>query len=162
MQQEANRNGYEKETNRRMIIPAFLIALVLGFFLPIHNHHPEFQGYVKEYLAIVQKVCQLEQLNYPARTTILFSKTFTDKNEAAQCETFDDGQWEIRVLEPYWNKITPDNKRTIIFHELSHCILLQDHVADPMNYMYPSLIDVEQDIINDQVLGDAWNHCGLK
>lgn len=144
-----------------MIVFILFVAAAIGIALPVHNVHPDFQYLVDEYTAIVNKECLPDQLFYPSKTSILFVKSFPEKDTAAQCTRFEDA-WEIEVLQSEWDKITLDNRRTLIFHELSHCMLLQEHVENPMNYMYPSIVDIEFNVINDQVLEDAWNHCGVK
>lgn len=48
---------------------------------------------------------------------------------------------EIKLLRSYWDKATPQSKRVLIYHELGHCALSQEHA--PVNsprIMAPSVL----------------------
>lgn len=144
-----------------MIVLALFLVAIVGIEMPIHNNHPDFQPFVDEYLTIINKECLEDQINYPKKTAIFYTNSFPDNQIAGECERWDGG-WDIIILRSEWDKITPDDKRVLIFHELSHCMLLKEHVESPDNYMYSSIVDLNKDVVYDQVLEDAWTHCGTK
>lgn len=51
---------------------------------------------------------------------------------------YHDNPWRIRIDYTFWfsPNVPIDDKRSLIFHELTHCVLGADHSNDPNNYMY--------------------------
>lgn len=133
-----------------------LISLVL---YPIHRVDPTLQLYLDQYLTIVNKQCSDDELNLPRKIIIEFVPKFDDEMVAYCRRTA--GLFEIRVSKKYWD--SPENigehRRVTIFHELSHCILEKEHVDNLNNYMYYSVIDISQPVLDNQVYEDARKKC---
>lgn len=143
-----------------MIYLLTLLALTVAIVVPKRNYHPELNPYIDQYMEILQEPCMPDQLNYPGNTYAGFVSGFINPVTAGTC-TRTKAFWQINISRPVWDKLRESEKRELMFHELSHCILWKNHVENPRHYMYNTmtsyLIDVDQ-----QVLEDAWERCGNK
>lgn len=149
----------------------FLIGVV-GIFFELylaesHEHNKEFVPYFDDYITLVNQNCKIDQYNYPNKTTIKFVDALPQQDWVGLCEQSVNfipilSYWDIKVVKSEWNKLNESDKRLLIYHELSHCMLGKKHVEDSSNYMYYHIIDLDLKTLNDQVLEDAWNHCGAK
>lgn len=66
----------------------------------------------------------------------------------------------IFIKKWYWNKIDSTSRKTLLFHELGHCILDLEHRDDPNNYMNPYITeDLSMWNLYNQVVADVKAHC---
>ncbi len=57
---------------------------------------------------------------------------------------------EIKILRSYWNYASVQSKRVLVYHELGHCALSQDHAeVDSQKIMAPS-------VLSDKASSPSW------
>jgi hypothetical protein len=62
------------------------------------------------------------------------------ENSAAECVKLDTGERIINVNSISWEWYSRAQKRSLIWHELGHCVLNRDHTAaDSISHMSPSV-----------------------
>ena len=45
----------------------------------------------------------------------------------------------VSIDTDYWNYASPEDRQALLYHELGHCLLLEQHSTDPNAIMYPIL-----------------------
>jgi hypothetical protein len=136
-----------------------LIVALIASALPIRNYDPELSPYIHDYLNLVNKVCKSSQYNYPDKTRASFAGKLNEPSWVGQC-VYNDDFWAIDIVYNSWKQMSEKDKRELMYHELTHCVLKQKHVETNQNYMYYMMIDIEPRELEDQVMEAAWNHCG--
>lgn len=80
----------------------------------------------------------------------------------AMCTTFPFRPWKLEISRFYWNKLTQGDRRSTMYHELTHCLFHLKHVEDnPLSYMSPDLYPgIPRDVLEYQVLITTHAHDG--
>ena len=55
------------------------------------------------------------------------------------CKIFNETTWEIDISNNFWVSCDTEDKKILMYHELSHCILGLNHSKDSNTYMYPTI-----------------------
>lgn len=141
-----------KKHNRFMIY-AFIFGFVFAVIAPFKQTYvgKDFQPYYNEFMEIVKEYCSEDQYFHP-NFKIEFHRL--PGKEIGSCLTRPD-RFIIYIDLDYWN--TPvsnseEKRYSLMFHELSHCILDLDHSDDPENYMYYSDYHIgSKEEVNEQL-----------
>lgn len=68
--------------------------------------------------------------------------------------------YSIQILKPFWDKADVIERRQLMYHELSHCILDRDHEEKlPGHYMYPVIEPVPYKVYIQQTIDDIEAFC---
>lgn len=68
--------------------------------------------------------------------------------------------YSIEILKSFWDDSNPVERRQLIYHELSHCILGLGHRDnDPSHYMYPQILYVPYETYLKQTMDDIEAYC---
>ena len=118
-----------------------LLTISLVFTLvPFHYIHPEVRPYYEETMEIVNHYCEKDQINLPNRTTIGFINDRLQSNEDGDTEVATcyllPGGWSIQFNANHWRRLSNDDRKQLVLHEMTHCLFKIGHVADPNHYMY--------------------------
>lgn len=93
------------------------------------------------------------------RDTVAGVKVFKD-DEIGKCYLYPNGDALIVIKRDYWDWASPIIKRSLVFHELSHCILGLNHSDNINHYMYRSMsYDLTIQDLYTQVVEDVRNNC---
>jgi len=122
----------------------------------IRNIHPEIKPYVQEYRNVYADVCK-EDLIMPDAYN--FNITDYASGDYVGVCVFMGGVRNIEFRSDVWEYYDGHNRKMLVFHELSHCLLNKKHVDNTTNYMYPYLTDISDDVLYEQVRKDMYGHC---
>lgn len=130
----------------------FKMTMVKPF---VKSVDPELQMYVSEYYDMVKTRCPEKSLDRSYK--IEFAP---DTDEWIGLCTFKLNGYHIQINERWWNKTAlMRQKRLLMYHELSHCILEKEHIEDPLHYMYPFITFMYYEQYVDQVRSDIDEFC---
>lgn len=96
---------------------------------------PELKPYVIDFIGHVSKKCKDEQIFYPKRFKITFNEFKDDTVGVCKIWFY---KFEIEIEKSWWDRNDEDQRISLIYHELSHCVLDLQHSDDPKDYMYHS------------------------
>lgn len=158
MQHKTGQRSHEKKPDWVLrVLVLILLGLAIFHITPIHVLDPALEPYVQDYLNIVHTYCEDEQLYLPLKTSVKFVEKL-DGEAVARC-----GRglvfWDIQVLRSDWTSSSERERREIMYHELTHCILEKDHVDNPRNYMYYYISSATSEETVEQIKEDAWTRC---
>jgi hypothetical protein len=138
-----------------------LSAPALARHIVFHYKHidKEFKPYTNVYYNYLKEYCKTNKYNRQAFFTIEMADEMENPNWIGVCEDKVNG-WSIKINRKWWN-MNHDVafRQQLLNHELTHCLLLKDHVNDKSNYMYPQLIKLDPIQVIMQTTGDIYNHC---
>lgn len=117
------------------------------------------QPYVNEYYEMLVNYCENNHYNKNAHL-ISFSQSIDAAHDIGLC-TSREGYFTIQIDQPWWNSANEDDRRHLIYHEMSHCYIHAQHLTDPNNYMYPSIQPIHFNDFYPQVEFDIYNYCNL-
>jgi hypothetical protein len=128
----------------------------------VHYTVPELKPYEDAFLQLVKDNCKHpERIKTPPKIIIKFSNSLykgSDLGAVGVCR-YSPLWWEIEIDKPYWNMLSSDSKKTLTFHELSHCYLGTDHNPDEANYMYEFLVPISKEMLQVQVIDSIKGVC---
>lgn len=134
-----------------------LLCLCIYLFTPINYCSEELKPYRNELMSIVNEHCTIKQYNNPIHKYIYFKKL--PGEEIGLCGV-KRGGWKISIDPDFWRTANEDQKFELLAHELSHCILLKDHVDNQGNYMYYRLDPIPKEIVKQQFIENLRSKCG--
>ena len=87
-------------------------------------------------------------------------ETATDlyKNRAGVCVRLP-GMFLIKIDRDGWEHSDQHEKMQVMFHELSHCLLKEDHSKNSSNYMYYKMNDLVDEEVVRQTFVVMRRHC---
>jgi len=119
---------------------------------------PEFEPYVKEYYRKVEANCHPDDYNSSPFYQIKF-KPQVD-GIIGLCYQKING-YRIEIDPDWWNDPwrTEADRKQLMDHELAHCVIYRPHSDNAQHYMYPSHVNLSEQVENAQVLEDIVNRC---
>lgn len=143
----------------RKISASIILLLIVFLCYPIHYVNPQLKPLTNEIFSIVNQYCKPGQYYNPRHTFVYFKKL--KEPIVGQCG-MGIQRYSIVLDPPYWNYYNINDKFQLLVHEFSHCILFKNHVDDPKNYMYYSMVNLTKEQIKEQFIKDLKEHCKEK
>lgn len=141
--------------NPRMVfLVSWFVSLVLFLSIPIKQVHPELIEYYKNFMDVVKTECPKIE---PPRQLILEVGVLGDENIGV-CYYYTVKR-NIVVDKFYWETATEQQRKQLMYHELSHCVLNKDHVQSEADYMNPYATDISDEELIRQVKENAVSFC---
>ena len=141
--------------NPRMVfLVSWFVSLVLFLSIPIKQVHPELIEYYKNFMVLVKQECPKIE---PPRQLILEVGVLSDNNIGV-CYYYTVKR-NIVVDKFYWETATHQQRKQLMYHELSHCVLNKDHVQSELDYMNPYATEVSDEELIRQVKENAVSFC---
>lgn len=141
------------------------IVLIAGFILGIglfldqkvskNNIDPQTKKFYKEYISYIPETCKPDILRQN-KIIIRFEKL--ESNFIGFCNRM----FKQRVIlldVGFWSWTRETDKKQLLFHELSHCLLNKEHVDNAAHYMYPSQLALSESFFVEQVKEDIKEYC---
>lgn len=132
----------------------FLTFVFVLLNINIKKTDHDFNKYYEEFIQITKKEC--DKIEKPSRLSINFSNLTED--QIGLCIIFPLKK-HILIDSRYWNKATEQQKKQLIFHELTHCVLHYNHVDNIFNYMNPYIIELPDYVLTEQTKEYARLYC---
>jgi Zn-dependent peptidase ImmA (M78 family) len=139
----------------RSALWAFILLFGLYRIVPIHYVDKGLESYVSDFEQLDKIYCPGGEL--PNQLVIKFGD-LSKENWLGVCK-ISPVRSEVIFDKDYWTNADEDDKISLVFHELSHCILDLDHVDDPNNYMYPSYTRMNRDVVIAQTIKNIKETC---
>lgn len=79
-----------------------------------------------------------------------------DNNYIGECWRFEDGYKEVVIEKEWWNKATILRRRSLVFHELAHCLFGRKHIEGKFKDGCPISL-MSKNIESQQCLRRHWN-----
>lgn len=115
--------------------------------------------YVNEYKGLLDKYCKNKVYNQSPHYMIELSDELESEDDIGVCYRKLNG-FHIKIKNKWWQANTdPDDRRELMFHELAHCFINQDHVNNPNNYMNPFFPYLTPDVYMPQAIEDIKAAC---
>lgn len=139
-----------------------LIVLISWNVLPFYNSHvdEELQPIYKGYTNLLDLYCPTKVVK--SHQIILIDGL--SKDLLGVCYS-NFNKFTIVIDKTSWKQLTYMEQKTVLYHELSHCILTtygiiaRPHTDNPRHYMYPSLSNNIIWDLQDQVIEDIKTRC---
>lgn len=117
------------------------IAFMIYLITPVHHTTRALRPYVDEFMGIAKSVCPHDRLFLPNKTVIRFGKPsefekYEKLLEVGYCK-LSPFEYEIVINKEFFEQESEANKSQIMAHELTHCVLGEDHSDSDHDYMYP-------------------------
>lgn len=139
----------------------FAVGLILGLGLVVDERisvnkiDPQTREFYKEYISYIPDSCKANILR-DNKIVIRFEKL--DSNFIGFCNRM----FKRRLIlldSGFWSWTKETDKKQLLFHELSHCLLNKDHVDNVGNYMYPTQTPILETLFIEQVKLDIQEYC---
>lgn len=128
---------------------SFLAMLAMSVFFQKKFVDKAVEPYYNSYMKQVELRCKPNQYNYhPFKINIVFDDL--EYPTLAYCGMSMLGSYEIHFDRKFWDKSTHQDRRTISYHEFSHCTFWEDHSKDPNNFMYKYFITLTDGELDKQ------------
>lgn len=134
----------------RKVFLSVAIAISLLFLAPNFHTDKELSYYENQFLAIVNMYCDKHEIHLPPRRTIMFEDLDEDK-EIGYCSN-SYFRFFIGIDRSSWNSYNYQYRYQLMFHELTHCYLQQEHIDFQKHYMYPYLNNISTTTVNEQLI----------
>lgn len=141
----------------KMLKYVLCILCIFYFFGPISFDNKTLEVYKVEVLKIIQDHCYPSQYYNPRKQFVYF-KHLTD-GVVGQC-ALNPWYYKIEIDPTYWKHMSEDERFQVMAHEMTHCLLLLDHVDNRYNYMYYMMVDLPKKTVIDQLLVNLKYRCG--
>lgn len=136
------------------------LLAALAMIAPIYKVDPVIEPYVEEFKSIGQSVCNKVDYFTPPKTIIQFKKSLlTEKENIIGVCYRSNISYKIEYDEDYFYGLSPTSKKALVFHELTHCMLLIDHSEDRHNYMYENLVELDEKTLYNQLKDNFKKRC---
>lgn len=102
------------------------------------SYPPEVNTDIQWILNEMDKSCKIPAFHH---MDIVFVNKFTQPSTLGMCYGLGD-IFQIKRIELsslYWEDMPPQRRRTLLAHEMSHCLLNQTHRDDKYHLMFPVL-----------------------
>ena len=138
---------------------AIRIFALAYFFIPLSISNPILKPYKKEVMDIIKTHCKMGEFNNPPKQFLYFRKL--KDGLIGQCGRSRLGFFYTIEIDPgQWNTLSEEEKFETITHEISHCVLMEEHVDNPTNYMYYRLVSLPKELVIKQLLDNIKLRCG--
>lgn len=149
-----------------LIAALVLVGTCMTCCIDYHgNIDNELVPYVKEYKGLLTEYCQSMHYNTTKNYAIVFvpemEKVSPTLVTVGICYRYLNG-FKIEISREFWNRATAADRASVMYHELSHCLINKEHVKDPFNYMYPNTSYVSYETLIKQVTADIKERCTIK
>jgi hypothetical protein len=134
-----------------------LLCFYLYYFVPIHYCDSELKPYRDDIIKLTQQYCTDKQYNHPLHQYVYFKKL--KGYEIGEC-IVKFHTYKVMIDPVFFNSVTDNVRWQLLYHEFSHCLLMQNHVDNPKNYMYPMLIVLGKETVKEQFIEDLRSKCG--
>lgn len=134
---------------RKMFLSVALATLLFVFIPRVHTDI-ELQKYEQHFLSIVNYYCDNDEINLPNKRKIILDDIETE-DEVGYCST-NPFKFTIVINKDSWNSYNNGYKYQLMFHELTHCYLKQEHIDYKYHYMFPYLNNIPISKVNDQLI----------
>lgn len=142
---------------KRLIAYGVLVGMLLGYvYYPYKSIDPELNKYYNMYLGMIKLNCPELKYNNPGQIIIKFDNLKED--ELGYC-LVGSNRYIIAIDKQYWKRASRDEQYDTVFHELTHCVLLEDHVTNPNNYMFPYASHLLSTEVFNQTLENIQKKC---
>jgi len=135
----------------------FFVGLFFTYVnIPLREIDPELYPYYEEFLGLYNDICPKKEL--PTKTIIRFNL----KGGVVIGTCTRSYKRSVIEIDPVnWYLSTLNDRRQLMFHELTHCLLSLGHVDERYinNYMNPVLYPLEQHELNAQVINNLRYVC---
>lgn len=129
-----------------------ILLIFLHIPVSLANIDLELSPFYYDFLKLIPKSCKFEGLQ-----DIKFS--ILKKTVLGECTQYLSHS-KIEINSVYWEVLTDSQKKQLMYHELSHCILDINHSLDKNNYMtsegFPKLSDTD---LENQVIANIIEYC---
>jgi hypothetical protein len=136
---------------------ALCILSIFYFFGPVSFDNKVLEPYKLEVMTMIQQHCYPSQY-YNPKKQFLYFKQLTD-GAIGQC-VLNPFYYKIEIDPDYWRHLSEDERYQLLAHELTHCVLLIDHIDNKNDYMYYYMVDIPKDIVKKQLLENIKLRCG--
>lgn len=137
---------------------AFLLAwftsLVLFLSIPIQKVDPNLASHYVEFMAIAKAECP--RVETPQQLILEFGNLGEENIGVCYYYKF---KRSIVVDKFYWLMATEHQRKQLMYHELTHCILNKDHIESEADYMNPYATEVSNEELIRQVKENAISFC---
>jgi hypothetical protein len=117
----------------------------------------ELKPYVTEYMGLLNKYCKSGNYNKSDRY-VIFLQNFNDGRTMGLCERKWNG-YSVQIDNTIFNNSAEKYRKQLLFHELSHCLINQEHSPDPNNYMNAVFPYLDANLVMKQTIDNIKNHC---
>lgn len=118
----------------------------------------EFAPYKNEFYTFLDRGCPSKVKYETNYYTIKFGSPAKPDDWIGICEPHLNG-FTIEVEPGFWDRADVQDRRQLIYHELSHCVIYRDHVGDVNNYMYPVIMRINPEIMINQLKNNIADFC---
>lgn len=138
----------------KSLLRILILFLVLSYcfkFISYKIIDSQLETYYNEFNNLIANNCNhIENLNGSKKIYIGFKDLKEDT--AGECLIGREA-WTILIDKKVFDSFDELDKENLLYHELTHCILLLDHTKDVNNYMNPFLINLpdKQTLINQVI-----------
>ena len=136
------------------ILISWVISLLFFLTVPIKKIDKEFLPYYNSFFNKIETTCP--KIKKPNQLIMVFNKL--QNEEVGLCYIFPHKN-QIYIDSVFWRYATDDEKKQLIYHELTHCILNIHHVSDESNYMNDYLTKIEKDALEMQLENNIKEAC---
>lgn len=162
------KDGFLKGFLKGFILATFVHMVSISNAEPLHYINPELKPYFDDYMIMVQNHCNSSQYYYPDDTGIFIEdisqapdyKEDSDPRTIGQCG-YTNTLFHIYIDTKFFKTATVLEKKTVMFHELRHCMFhIDQHNKDPNSYFNDKVPDILEPELYSQVVDDLIKSCG--
>lgn len=135
----------------------YLVAFKILFVTNYKRIDDELRPFTEEYHALLDKYCDTKNYNTSNFYSITFVNSMND-GDIGVCYRKING-YSIEVNKQWWDAVSENDRRQLIYHEMAHCLIYKDHVDDKNNYMNPYFNRLQYNDLADQASLDIYNRC---
>lgn len=136
------------------VLISWLLSLLLFLTIPIKKIDNEFLPYYNSFFKSVNKNCK--KISPPNQLIMIFKNLSNE--EVGLCYLFSHKK-QIYIDRFFWENSNDNEKKQLIYHELTHCILNIHHVSDESNYMNDYLVLLPDNVLETQLENNIKEAC---
>lgn len=130
---------------RTAMLYTILASLLIFEATPIRYVNTELLPYYNKFMDFTTQICTKDKYFYPNKIYIGFSSL--KGNVIGECSVSREAFY-INIKSDYWFHSKDSVRESLMFHEMTHCVLKMDHVDDRNNYMNP---EINEDLTKEQI-----------
>ena len=151
----------------RIACYSVLFGLATYLIAPYHSVEPVLRPDYDMFMIMAKATCRDDQLFLPKKTIVRFGDLSQQKDEWGNkgrviglCERDYPKMWRLTFNRYWWFTASDAERSALIYHEMTHCLLLKDHVyGNPADYMSPVIPTVDRFGLYKQVLDTLTATC---
>lgn len=120
----------------------------------------ELKPYVSEYYRLLNKYCKNRKYNKSSHYIIFLDDINEYRGDGTQtigvCYHKLFG-FEVEIDRGWWESSNESLRKQLIYHEMAHCLINQEHSPNKSNYMYQGLFP--NDNVETQSIQDIKDYC---